>query len=196
MKEFIKWLGVNEKVAKLVVWIFIFMAFLVLLNNCLDSFGLPYYKITAQNLSKIKLNKVLDYACTVVVAFLNFCSIVFLVLRLKEFKKILPYSILYLIILGIVSEISYPLMQAYIFVSITTLLFFYSGKKPKYILYSIYSFLFNIVCQYVFYNYKAKYIDFANISGLNWLYTSIDCFLVIFVIKTLKEVYLRNKEVK
>ena len=196
MKDFLKWLGVNEKVAKVVVLMFIFMFFLIVFNAALDSFGLPYYKVTVDNLSKIKLNKVFDYLCTVIVAFLNFFSIVFLVLRVKEFKKMWPQIILYLVLLGIVSEINYVLMQLYIFIAITVIIFINSGKKYKYILYSVYSFVFNSLCQFIFYNYKAKFLDFANISGLNWLYTFVDSFLVILIVIFIKEIYLKNKEVK
>lgn len=53
MKEFCKWLGVSEKFAKVVVWIFIAMVLLIITNSMLESVGLPYYKLTIENLSKI-----------------------------------------------------------------------------------------------------------------------------------------------
>jgi len=196
MKEFIKWLGVNEKVAKVAVWVFIFMIALIVFNAAFDSFGLPYYKVTAENLSKVKLNKVLDYVCTVVVAFLNFCSIVFLVLRVKEFKKVIPYSVVYLIILGIASEINYALSQVILISFIFVFIFLYKKKEKRYLLYTLGSFMVNLLVQYLTYLYKSKYINFSVISGLNELYASIDSFLIIFVIIFMKEVYFRNKEVR
>ena len=53
MKEFVKWLGVNEKIAKIAVWMLLFMVFLILFNTLLDSLGLPFYKVTVENLSNI-----------------------------------------------------------------------------------------------------------------------------------------------
>ena len=60
MKEFFKWLGVNEKVAKVAIWLFVIMVCLIVFNTALDSLGLPYYKITVDNLQKINTYKVLD----------------------------------------------------------------------------------------------------------------------------------------
>ena len=196
MKEFLKWLGVNEKVAKLAVWIFIFMFFLIVVNAALDSFGLPYYKVTIDNLSKIKLNKVLDYLCTVVVSFLNFFSIVFLVLRVKEFKKIWPYAVLYLFLLGVASAISYIFSQIFLILFIFILIYLYKNKDKKYLVYTFISFSINLIVQYLFYLYKAKLLDFSSLSGLNKLYTFIDSFLIMFIVIFVKEVYFKNKEVK
>ena len=53
MKDFCKWLGVNEKIAKVVVWVFIFMISLIIINTALESIGLPFYKLTVANLSKV-----------------------------------------------------------------------------------------------------------------------------------------------
>ena len=46
MKDFVKWLGVNEKVAKAIVWLLIIMVTLIIFNMGLESLGFPYYKIT------------------------------------------------------------------------------------------------------------------------------------------------------
>lgn len=59
MKDFIKWLGVNEKIAKLVVWIFVIMIGLIIFNFFFESLGLSYYKITYENLSKIGSVKIM-----------------------------------------------------------------------------------------------------------------------------------------
>ena len=61
MKEFCKWLGVSEKFAKVVVWIFIIMSMLIVTNIMLESVGLPYYKLTVENLSKIDYPKMFEY---------------------------------------------------------------------------------------------------------------------------------------
>ena len=52
MKDFVKWLGVNEKIAKVVVWLLIIMVMLILTNTMLESLGFPYYKITYDSNSK------------------------------------------------------------------------------------------------------------------------------------------------
>lgn len=61
MKEFCKWLGVDEKIARVVVWIAIFMMMLVLTNVMLESVGLPFYKLTAENLSKADYGEVVIF---------------------------------------------------------------------------------------------------------------------------------------
>ena len=53
MKDFIKWLGVNEKVAKVVVWLLIIMTSLIIVNAALESLGFPHYAITYDNLKRI-----------------------------------------------------------------------------------------------------------------------------------------------
>jgi len=98
IKDFCKWLGVSEKVAKLVVWLFIGMAFLIVTNIMLESVGLPYYKITVDNLSKIDTNVIVDYLFNWTLIVLNFYSMIFLIFRANKFGKILPYSIIYLIL--------------------------------------------------------------------------------------------------
>ena len=60
MKDFVKWLGVNEKVAKVVVWLLIIMVMLILTNTMLESLGFPFYKITYQNIRKINIAKHMD----------------------------------------------------------------------------------------------------------------------------------------
>lgn len=61
MKEFCKWLGVSEKFAKVVVWLFIIMSMLIIFNSAFESIGLPYYKLTVENLSKdVRLWNIVD----------------------------------------------------------------------------------------------------------------------------------------
>lgn len=89
MKDFCKWLGVNEKFAKVIVWIFIIMSMLIVFNSAFESMGMPYYKLTVENLSKIDYPKVFDYGISWIVALLNFYAMVFLIFPIKDFKKIL-----------------------------------------------------------------------------------------------------------
>ena len=58
MKDFIKWLGVDEKIAKVAVWALIIMVLLIIFNTFLDSIGVPYYKLSVENLSKINTNMI------------------------------------------------------------------------------------------------------------------------------------------
>ena len=59
MKDFIKWLGVNEKIAKIAVWLLIIMVFLIVLNTALASLGFPNYQLTYDNLIKVNKNNLL-----------------------------------------------------------------------------------------------------------------------------------------
>ncbi len=194
MKEFLKWLGVNEKIAKIAVWLLIFMVSLIILNVFLESVGFPYYKITAENLSKIDCGEVVEFLIGCLVNVLNFYTTVFLVLRVKEFKKTIKYALLYLILNAIIVNVfDYGYMQIFIFVYILAFLYLYSNKNWKYILYGLGSIAFNTGIQYVFYLYKVRYIDFSTIGALNTLITSLDYFIVMLFIIIIKEIYLNKK---
>ena len=88
MKEFCKWLGVSDKTAKVVVWIFILMSFLIVTNVMLESVGLPFYKLTVENLSKINYPKLLDYGISWIIVLLDFYGVMFLIFPIKDFGKI------------------------------------------------------------------------------------------------------------
>lgn len=88
MKEFCKWLGVSEKFAKVVVWIFILMSMLIVFNVAFESIGLPYYKLTVENLSKINYPKVFESLLTWLLTLLNFYTMIFLIFPIKDFGKI------------------------------------------------------------------------------------------------------------
>ena len=142
MKEFFKWLGVNEKVAKVAIWLLIIMVFLIITNTLLDSIGLPNYEITVDNLVKINANKVVDYISSIIISLLNFFTMALVVFRIKEIKKILPYAILYLFANFLVSLLdNYIVMQGFIIIYFLLFCYFFSGKKPKYILYGIISYI-------------------------------------------------------
>ena len=196
MKEFLKWLGVNEKIAKLVVWLLFIMIFLIIFNTTLESLGLPFYKLTIENLSKIKLNNLLNKICALIVSLLNFYSIVFLVVRTKEFNKILPYSIVYIFAIVLIGQLfPYAINQLIIPIMICVILFLISNKNKKYILNGLWSLFISSIVQYMcLYLFKVKYIANTSIEGLNYIITSLDYFIVMFFIILVKEVYLKYKK--
>lgn len=197
MKEFCKWLGVSEKFAKVVVWIFIIMSFLIVTNVMLESVGLPFYKLTVENLSKINYPKLLDYGISWILALLNFYTMIFLIFPIKDFNKIFKYSILYLILNIIVfSLFGNGMLQIFIPLFIIIFSYLYSNKSKKYILYGIMTYVVSSFIQYVCYLYKVRFIDFTNINGLNRFLTSLDYLLLMFIIILVKEVVIKNKKKK
>lgn len=195
MKDFCKWLGVNEKVAKLIVWLFIGMSFLIVTNIMLESIGLPFYKITVDNLAKINTNKALEVLSAWLMSFFNFYSIVLLVFRTKEFKKIFKYAILYLVLNAIINQLfGYVVAQIYIFLFIILFCYFYSKKNWKYALYGLISILVNIFIQFICYLYKLRFINIENVSYFVNFITSIDYLIIVFVIIFIKELIIKNKE--
>ena len=195
MKDFCKWLGVSDKIAKLVVWLFIGMCMLIIFNTAFESFGLPYYKITAENLSKLNTNKAIEIISGWAMCFFNFYSFILLVFRLKEFKNILPYSILYLVLNALISEIfGYAVAQIYILVFLIFFCYFYSKKNWKYIFYGLSSYVVNVIIQYICYLYKLRFIDIENMSYFINFITSIDYLIIVFVIIIIKEIIIKNKK--
>ncbi len=53
MKEITKWLGINEKLAKVITWILIVMIMLIVINAALESVGFPEYQIRYDNIVKL-----------------------------------------------------------------------------------------------------------------------------------------------
>ncbi len=197
MKEFLKWLGVNEKVAKVVIWLAVIMGFLIMTNALLDSIGLPYYKITVDNLVKIDVNWLASKVIASLMVVLNFYTIIFLVFRVRDFKKILPYSIIYLAGNIFVGEtIGRIPTQIYIILFLLGFCYFYSGKKVKYILYGIISLIFNTFIQYIWYAYKAKSINLAELNDETMTILTIDFFIIMAIIILVKEIYLKQRGCK
>lgn len=197
MKDFCKWLGVSEKTAKVIVWIFIIMVFLIITNSMLESVGLPYYKLTVENLSKIDYPKLLDYVISWIIVLLDFYGVMFLVFPIKDFGKMFKYSILYLILnIAVFNLFGNGVLQ--IFIILFTLIFsyLYSNKNKKYILYGFVGYLVSVIVQYICYLYKVRFIDFTNINGLNKLFTSLDYFIMMFIIVLVKEIIIKNKNKK
>ena len=115
MKKFIKWLGVNEKVAKIAVWLLIIMVFLIVTNIMLESIGFPYYKITYDNLIKINIGKVFNILLSLLVSALSFYSIALLLFRIKDIKSIFKYILLYLPLNYIINYFfGYTVLQIFI----------------------------------------------------------------------------------
>lgn len=194
MKEFLKWLGVNDKIAKVAVWMLIIMVSLIILNIFLESLGFPYYKITAENLSKINYGEVVEFLIGCLTNILNFYATILVVVRAKDFKKTIKYAILYLIIIVIMTNVfNYATAQIFIFAYVLGYLFFYGRKNWKYLLYGLGSIALNTGVQYVFYLYKGRFVEFSSISMLNKLITSLDYFIIMTFIIIVKEIYLSKK---
>lgn len=196
MKDFIKWLGVNEKVAKLAVWLLIFMITLIIINSCLESIGMPYYKVTIENLSKIKINSLINYLCVIAVSVLNYVLTTFIVIRTKEIKKLLPYVLVYTIIPIIVTKyLGYGVTQVFIFVYTMYTIIKFSEKPIKGIYKGLITIVINTIVQYIcYYTFKLKYIEVTKLEGLNYLLTSLDSFLILLIIIIVKELYLYKRE--
>ena len=197
MKDFVKWLGVNEKIAKVVVWLLIIMVSLIIINTAMESVGFPYYAITYQNLQKINLNKAFNYILGYIVAILNFYSTVLLVFRVKETKSIFKYALIYIIINAILS-LFLPTIVMHIFIIGWIMLFcyFYSGKNYKYLMYGIIALIVNTIVQGVAYLYKARFIDYNNLNDMTRGILSIDYFIIIGIIILVKEIYLKKRSEK
>lgn len=195
MKEFFKWLGVNEKVAKVAIWLFVIMVCLIVFNTALDSLGLPYYKITVDNLQKINTYKVLEYITAYFTSLINFYAVIFLVFRVKEFKKVFPYSMLYLLLNALINvNFGYSASQIFIILYIIVFCYLFSNKNQKYIVYAIISYIINIVIQYIWYLYKVRYINFQKINNATQTILSLDLVITMIIVILAKEIYFKRKE--
>lgn len=194
MKDFIKWLGVNEKIAKVAVWMLIFMVMLILTNTMLESIGFPHYAITYDNLKQIKMNKAVDSVAMIITVFLNFCSIALLVFRTKEIKQISKYALLYMLLNAISTKILGP-AATHVFIIMFLIAFAYtfSNKNKKYIIYIILSLIFNTIIQGIWYMSKARFIDYTQINYITKTILSLDFFIIMAVIILVKEIYLKKR---
>lgn len=194
MKDFIKWLGVNEKVAKVAVWMLIIMVFLIVINTALTSLGFPHYAITYDNLKEINYNSVIHALSSWIVVFLNFFTTMLLIFRIKESKDIAKYGILYLILNLIVTKIfDKGIVQIFIFLFFIIFAYLYSKKNTKYILYAIFSLFINTIIQGLTYLYKANLIEFNELNTTTRSLLSIDYFIIIGIIIVVKEIYLKKR---
>lgn len=194
MKDFIKWLGVNEKIAKVAVWMLIFMVMLIITNTMLESIGFPHYAITYDNIKLINVNKIIDTIVMIITVLLNFYTIVLLVFRAKEFKKILKYGIIYLILNAISTAIlGAGLTQIFIAVYLLVFSYLYSNKNKKFIIYTILSMILNAGIQSITYMYKVKFIDYTAMNEITKTLLFSDYFIIMAVIILVKEIYIKKR---
>lgn len=194
MKDFLKWLGVNEKVAKVAVWMLIIMVFLIITNTMLESVGFPHYAITYDNIMKININKFIDSIINLILTALNFYTMVLLVFRIKEIKPMFKYVLLYLL-LNVISTIMFGsgITQIFIILFLVVFSYLYSHKNKKYILYIIISMMINTVVQGITYAYKVKFIDYTSINDITKAILFSDYFIIMAVIILVKEIYLKKR---
>lgn len=194
MKDFIKWLGVNEKVAKVVVWLSLVMVFLIIVNAALESVGFPYYAITYDNLIRINANKMVGIIVAITVSILNFYAIALLVFRVKETKKLFKYAILYLILNWVIKMLfGYGAMQVFIVIFDIVFCYLYSGKQAKYILYAIIARIVTTVVEGIWYSFKIKFINYSDLNYITKSILSLDGFIIIVIIILVKEIYLKKR---
>lgn len=197
MKDFIKWLGVNEKVAKVVVWLLIIMVMLILTNTMLESLGFPHYAITYDNLKRIGNDKLINYIIAWIVTLANFYAIIFLIFPIKEFKKIFKYSIIYLVLNIIVNTLfNSAILQIFIITFTILFCYLYSNKNKKYLLYSIGSIIANIMIQGVCYYFKGRLVSFSSLNRATQCILSIDYFIIMIIIILVKEIYIKKRSEK
>lgn len=195
MKEFLKWLGINEKVAKVCTITLIFMVIIIILNTFLESIGLPFYKITHQNLSNINTNIIVEHLISWLTILLSFYSMIFLVFRVKDFKKIFKYSILFLALNILLKYLtgSSVVVQIFIFLYVLGFCYLYANKNKKYILYGLLSYLLFVFVEFICYWYKLRFVDFNELNRLTRNLLGLDCFVIMLIIIIIKEIILNKK---
>lgn len=194
MKDFIKWLGVNEKVAKVAVWLLIIMVFLIVLNMALASLGFPNYQITYDNLIKVNKNNFLEIILSCIVCILNFYAIVLLVFRIKEAKTIFKYALLYLLFNWLVSSVfNQGILEIFIFIYCIVFCYLYSKNNLKYIVYGIVAIIIDTIIQGIWYMFKAQFIDYSLLNKASQTLLSLDYFIIIGIIILVKEIYLKKR---
>ena len=194
MKDFIKWLGVNEKVAKVAVWILIIMVFLILTNTLLSSLGFPNYRITYENIKEIDVGTITNLLSRFIVCILNFYAILLLVFRIKETKKLFKWAILYLILNIVIYSIGgYIITQIFIIAFFILFTYFYSNKNKKYIFYGIISIVINVIVEAIAYYFKGSLIDIAAVNRLTRGLLFLDYFIIMAMIILVKEIYLKKR---
>ncbi|MGM9879057.1 MAG: hypothetical protein ACI31R_03440 [Bacilli bacterium] len=194
MKDFIKWLGVNEKIAKVAVWLLIIMVTLIIVNTALASLGFPNYQITYDNIKNISTNVILDTLSRILVCFLNFYSILLIIFRVKEIKRLFKYSIIYVLFNIIITQLfGYIGVQAFIILFFIVFSYMYSNKNKKYLIYSLGALALNVLIEGVAYTYKLSLIDITSISILTRSLLSLDYFIIMGIIILVKEIYMKKR---
>lgn len=194
MKDFIKWLGVNEKIAKIAVWLLIIMVTLIIVNTALASLGFSNYQITYDNIKNISTNVILDTLSRILVCFLNFYSILLIIFRVKEIKRLFKYSIIYVLFNIIITQLfGYIGVQAFIILFFIVFSYMYSNKNKKYLIYSLGALALNVLIEGVAYTYKLSLIDITSISRLTRSLLSLDYFIIMGIIILVKEIYMKKR---
>lgn len=197
MKEFLKWLGGNENIEKVVVWILIITIGLIILNTTLMSLGLPHYQIVSENLVEISKSHITDMLMRIIVCFVNFYTIVLVIFNVKQTREILKYAITYVILNEFIYEMfGYVPTQIFILVYILAFFYYYSNRKNKYIIYAVISFFINTIIQGITYAYKASIINYENLSYITQTLLFSDYFIIMGIIIMVKEMYLKKRGVK
>ena len=194
MKDFINWLKNNEKIGKVIVWLFIISIGLIILNITLESLGLPHYSIVNSKITEISVNKIYDILISCFVCIFNFYSMVLLFFRVKESKNIFKWSMLYMIINWIIAYfLGYIAGQIYIICFIMIFFYLYSNRSKKYILYSILSWIINVMVQGITYTCKMKLMNVAEMGRFASNLLSLDYFIIMAMIILVKELYLKKR---
>lgn len=194
MKDFINWLRNNDKIGKVVIWLFIITIGLIIVNTALTSLGLPHYQLNTTKVFDINSNKILDYTFTSIMCILNFYSITLLVFRISESKKLFKHAVVYLIINWIISEIlPFILVQVFIIVYIVIFCYYYSNKKIKYMGYSFAAYIIVTLIQGVWYFINGQFIDYEALNKLTKCLLSLDYFITVSLMILVKEFYLKKR---
>lgn len=194
MKDFINWLRNNEKIGKVIVWLFIITIGLIILNITLESLGLPHYKITSSNVINANANSLVEDLLDYIICILNFYVIVLLVFKTKEAKPIFKYALIYSISADIINQfINYAAAQVFMFAYIVLFCFIYSKRNWKYILYGSISLIVNCVVQFVCYQYKVSLLNYNDLNSLLKLILGLDYFIIMAMIILVKELYLKKR---
>ncbi len=197
MKDFIKWLGVNEKIAKVVVWLLIIMVMLIIFNTAMESMGFPHYAVTYENLKEINVIKAIDYITNWIVIILNFYAVMLIVFRVKDAKKLFKFSIVYLLLnILVVGIFDKGIAQLFVIIFFIVFGYIYSKRKIRSIIYIFLSIGLNVVIEGITYMYKVRFIDFTQINETTRNLLSIDYFIIMGIIILVKEVYLKKRGVK
>lgn len=194
MKNFFEWLGVNEKAAKVVIWIFVIMVMIISTNMLFESIGVPYYKITYDNLVTGTYSRLWSILSNILVCFLNFYSIMLLVFRVKEWKGLLKYAIPYVILNFVISStLGYAFTQVFILVYLLITCYLHSRRNWKYALYCVIALVIDTLIQGLDYMYKVRFIDFSAVDGITRFILSTDYFVIIGIMIVVKEIYLKKR---
>ena len=84
-------------------------------------------------------------------------------------------------------------MQIFIIVFDIVFCYLYSGKKAKYILYTIAAYIVTTIVQSVWYNFKMKFISYPNLNYTTRTLLSLDYYIIMAVIILVKEIYLKKR---